>query len=82
MIVNRGPQFLENIKVCEAVLLNNAPEKNELIKLKICFGNMCVAIFVFCWVSYFALFFQVVVVLVLDPLGVDFELSSGPPSPS
>ena len=74
-------KFLENIEVFKAVLPDNGPLK-EVLKLKTSFLKLVLATFMVFGVSYFALCVQNVVFPILGPLGVVFDLPSGPPSPS
>ena len=51
----------------------------QFLKLKTSFWELFPAMFMVLGVSYFALCVQNVVFPILEPLGVDFDLSSGPP---
>ena len=81
MIVNWTPNKLEKFEVFKMVLPNNGSLK-VLLKLKASFYRFFPAMFMVLGMSYFALCVQNVVFLVLGPLGVFFDVSSGPPSPS
>ena len=81
MIVNVTPKIIENLEVFKMVLPEKGPLKN-LLKLKTFFLKCFPAMFLVFGVSYFALCVQNVVFPILGPLGVDFDLSSGPPTPS
>ena len=61
------------------------PEKGALkivLTLKITFLKRFLAMFMVFRMSYFTVCVQIVVFPILGPLGVVFDLSSGPPSPS
>ena len=81
MIAHRTPTFLEHIEVFKVVLPDNGPLK-EVLKLKTYFLKLFPAMFMVFGLSYFALGVQNVVFPFLGPLGVVFDLSSEPPTPS
>ena len=55
--------------------------KKKTFNLTTSFGGLFLAIFVYVSCCYPALFFLIVVFLILEPLGVDFELTRGPSHP-
>ena len=50
--------------------------KKKILKFKTYFLDLAWSNLLICSVSAFAFFFEVIVFLILEPLGVDFELSS------
>ena len=81
MILILTPKKLEKFEVFKMLLPDNGPLK-VVPKLKTTFLKLFPAMFMVLGMSYFALCVQNLVFPILGPLGVVFDLSSGPPSPS